>query len=313
MANCNNLFGEYNNKISIGSTKNNKMKDSKEGLRKKIRKWFKDNHPEYVPKFYIQGSYKMKNGIRTKQDICDLDDGIYFFREPDVTASTIKEWVRQAVDGYTETAAENRKKCVRSVFVNDYEIDHPIYYKVDGQEYKIAVKGHGWEESDSKAMVDWFVSKKDKNERLISTIKYLKGWADNRSFKMPSGLALTILATNAKEKIVLNERDDITLRDILKEIKKALNTEFTCIVPVTPNDDLLEDYTNKDKFLESLNNFITDAEDAIRSNNQYEASQLWHKHLGDRFPFGEDKEEKILENVAAAAFGAITSIPYCHE
>ncbi|WP_312398384.1 CBASS cGAMP synthase [Sphingobacterium sp.] len=313
MANCNNLFGEYNNKISIGSTKNNKMKDSKEGLRKKIRKWFKDNHPEYVPKFYIQGSYKMKNGIRTKQDICDLDDGIYFFREPDVTASTIKEWVKQAVDGYTETAAENRKKCVRSIFVNDYEIDHPVYYKVDGQEYKIAVKGHGWEDSDSKAMVDWFLSKKDKNERLIRTIKYLKGWADNRSFKMPNGLALTILATNAKEKIVLNERDDITLRDILKEIKKALNIEFTCMVPVTPNDDLLEEYPNKDKFLKSLNNFIADAEDAVRSNNQYEASKLWRKHLGDRFPFGEDKEEKILENVAAAAFGAITSVPYGHE
>src|SRR5690606_5584650 len=117
MANCNSLFLDYHNDISIGSVKNNKMKNSKEGLRKQIRKWFKDNHPDYVPQFYIQGSYKMKNGIRTEQDICDLDDGIYFFRVPDVTASTIKDWVRQAVDGYTDTAAENRKKCVRTIFV----------------------------------------------------------------------------------------------------------------------------------------------------------------------------------------------------
>ncbi|WP_409151172.1 cyclic GMP-AMP synthase DncV-like nucleotidyltransferase [Sphingobacterium sp. BS-2] len=313
MANCNNLFLDYHSDISIGSVKNNKMKNSKEGLRKQIRKWFEDNHPDYIPHFYIQGSYKMKNGIRTKQDICDLDDGIYFFREPDVTASTIKDWVRQAVDGYTYTAAENRKKCVRTIFVNDYEIDHPVYYKIEGQEYKIAVKGNGWEDSDPKTMVDWFVSKKDKDGRLIRDIKYLKGWADDRPFKMPSGLALTILATNAKEKIVLNERDDITLRDILKEIKKALTNEFTCIVPATPNDDLLEGYVNKDKFLEALNYFITDADEAIRSNNQRTASKLWRKHLGDRFPLGEDKEENLVRNVAAAAVGASTSIPYGYE
>ena len=308
MANCHNLFQDYHSDISIGSKKNERMKDSKEGLRKRIRKWFKENHPDYVPYFYIQGSYKMKNGIRTSEDICDLDDGIYFFREPDVTASTLKEWVRQAVDGYTSTAPENRKKCVRSIFVDDYEIDHPVYYKIDGQEYKIAVKNTGWEDSDPKALVDWFVSKKDKNGRLVRDIKYLKAWADDRPFKMPSGLALTILATNAKDKIVLNERDDITLRDILKEIKKALDINFECIVPAVPYDDLLEDYANKDKFLAALQEFIDDADAAIRSTNQYKASKLWRKHLGSRFPLGEDKEEN--HTASSAAIGAATSNPW---
>lgn len=289
------------------------MKNSKEGLRKRITAWFKENHPDYVPYFYIQGSYKMKNGIRTAEDICDLDDGIYFFREPDVSASTLKEWVRQAVDGYTATAPENRKKCVRSIFANDYEIDHPVYYKIDGQEYKIAVKGVGFENSDPKAVVDWFVSKKDKEGRLVRTIQYLKGWADKQSFKMPSGLALTILATNAKEKIVLNERDDITTRDILKDIKKALDNKFECIVPALPNDDLLENYSSKEKFLETLEKFITDADSAIRETNQKESSKLWRKHLGDRFPLGEDKEENNSRSSAAAAAGAATSYPFGYE
>ncbi len=93
MANCHNLFQDYHSNISIGSKKNEKMKNSKEGLRKRIREWFKANHSEYIPYFYIQGSYKMKNGIRTSEDICDLDDGVYFFRKPDVTASTLKDWV----------------------------------------------------------------------------------------------------------------------------------------------------------------------------------------------------------------------------
>jgi hypothetical protein len=230
-----------------------------------------------------------------------------------VSASTLKEWVRQAVDGYTATAPENRKKCVRSIFANDYEIDHPIYYKIDGQEYKIAVKDAGFENSDPKAVVDWFVSKKDKYGRLVRSIKYLKGWADKQNFKMPSGLALTILATNAKEKIVLNERDDITTRDILKEIKKAINNQFECVVPAVPNDDLLKNYTNKEKFLEILEKFITDADSAIREANHKEASKLWRKHLGDRFPLGEDKEESSSRNSAAAATGAATSYPFGHE
>lgn len=313
MANCHNLFQEYHSDISIDSKKSERMKKSKEGLRKRITAWFKENHPDYVPYFYIQGSYKMKNGIRTAEDICDLDDGIYFFREPNVSASTLKEWVRQAVDGYTTTAPENRKKCVRSIFANDYEIDHPVYYKIDGQEYKIAVKGVGFENSDPKAVVDWFVSKKDKESRLVRSVKYLKGWADEQSFKMPSGLALTILATNAKEKIVMNERDDITTRDILKEIKKALDNKFECIVPAVPNDDLLENYSNKEKFLETLEKFITDADSAIREKNQKESSKLWRKHLGDRFPVGEDKEENNSRSSAAATAGAATSYPFGHE
>lgn len=313
MANCHNLFQDYHAELSIGSKKNERMKDSKEGLRKRVRKWFKENHPEYVPYFYIQGSYKMKNGIRTSEDICDLDDGIYFFRAPDVTASTLKEWVRQAVDGYTSSDAENRKKCVRSIFANDYEIDHPVYCKEDGKEYQIAVKGVGFEDSDPKAMVNWFVNKKDAEGRLVRAVKYLKGWADKQSFKMPSGLALTILASNAKEQIALNQRDDITLKDILKEIKKELNNSFKCIVPAIPNDDLLENYVNKDKFLNALDMFIEDADSAIRNTNQKKASKFWRNHLGNRFPLGEDKEEKTSYGTAAAAAGALTSYPFGHE
>ncbi|QQT52091.1 hypothetical protein I6I98_17675 [Sphingobacterium multivorum] len=313
MANCHNLFQDYHIDLSIGPKKNERMKNSKEALRKRIRTWFKDHHPDYVPYFYIQGSYKMRNGIRTTEEICDLDDGIYFFREPDVTASTLKEWVRQAVDGHTDTPAENRKKCVRSIFVSDYEIDHPVYYKIDGKEYQIAVNGVGFEDSDPKAMVNWFIAKKDKEGRLVRVIKYLKGWADKQNFKMPSGLALTILASNAKELIVMNERDDITTRDILNEIKKELNKNFECIVPAVPKDNLLENYANKDKFLEALDDFISDANSAIRNTNQKEASKLWRNHFGNRFPIGEDKEENRSSAAAAAAAGAITSYPYCHE
>lgn len=314
MADCHNLFQDYHGNILIDSTKKDKINKSKEALRTRIRNWFKENHPDYVPKFYIQGSTKMKSGIKTKDDICDLDDGVYFFREPDVTATTLQGWVWDAVNGYTSTTPEHRKKCIRSIFSGDYEIDHPVYYKVDNKEYRIAIKNTGWRDDDPKAMVDWFVKKKDKENRLVRIVKYLKAWCDNKRNSMPSGLAMTILASNALDNIVLNKRDDISLRDILNEIKKTLDSCFECFVPVTPNDDLFSDYTEtrENNFMNALSDFLNDANSAIREENQLKASKLWQKHLGDRFPDGKDEKDSSA-STSSAAWGAASSNPWRNE
>lgn len=311
MANCHNLFGGFNTEISLTSNKKSKMTTSKDGIRERIRKYFRENHSEYNPKFYIQGSYKMKTGIRTKDDICDLDDGVYFFRTPDVTATTLQNWIWDAVNGYTVTSPEHRKKCIRNIFSGDYEIDIPVYYKVSGQEYKIAVKNNGWEDSDPKSLIDWFNENKDANGKIVKVIKELKAWCDYKRNKMPSGLAMTILAVNAKNNIVLNDRDDILLTDILREIKKTLAQKFECIVPVTPKDNLFADYdeTRKTNFLNNLDSFLADAEAALKEQNHLKASKLWQKHLGNRFSDGEDKNEQSNSN-SATTTGAALSKPW---
>lgn len=311
MADCHDLFQKFHQDIWIPKVKKDKMTNSRDGLRSRIRKYFKENHPEYKPKFYIQGSGKMGTGIRTEEDICDLDDGVYFFRKPDVSATTLQTWVKEAVEGYTSTPPEHRKKCIRSIFAGDYEIDMPVYYKIDGQEYQLAVKNKGWEDSDSKAMVDWLNKRKDAQGQLVRIIKYLKAWCDHKRHKMPSGLAMTILAANAKDKFYYNDRDDITLKDTLKEIKKALNISFACFVPVVPGDNLFADYDDvrKKNFLTALNEFIEDAEEALREPNQLKASKLWKKHLGKRFPEGKDKDED-QKSIAGIITGARTSNPW---
>lgn len=314
MANCDLLFRTFHDDILIPTAKSDRMKRSKSALRERIRKYFKENHPEYVPKFYIQGSYKMKSAIRTIEDICDLDDGVYFFREPDVTPTTLQRWVKEAVEGHTSVSPEHRSKCIRNIFSNDYEIDMPVYYKIDGQDYMIAIKDSGWKEDDPKAMVAWFNKKKDNEGRLVDIVQYLKAWCDNIQIKMPSGLAMTILASNAKEKFYYAERDDINLKDTLKEIKKALDIKFSCVAPVTPFDNLFRDFTEEQEtaFLLALDSFIENADEALIETNELKASKLWRKHLGSRFPFGEDKEESSTRNSSLLAGGA-TSNPYCDE
>lgn len=311
MANCDDLFRTFQGEISIPAKKRERMMTSKKGLRDRIRKDFKEKHPGYSPKFYVQGSDKMKTAIRTKDDICDLDDGVYFMREPDVTATRLQEWVKDAVNGYTDTEPEHRKKCIRNIFTSDYEIDMPVYYKIDGKEYQLAVKDNGFEDSDPKAVVDWFNEQKDKNGMLVNNVKDLKAWGDYKRNEMPSGLAMTVLAANAKMRIAYNEREDITLRDTLKEIKKTLSQKFECVVPVTPKDNLFANYSEKRKkdFLTALDYFIEDAEKALKEPNQLKASKLWKKHLGDRFPDGKDKDDDKREFTAIIT-GASASKPW---
>lgn len=58
MANCNDLFKKFQEEISIPGKKKERMMISKKGLRDRIRKDFKEKHPGYSPKFYVQGSDK---------------------------------------------------------------------------------------------------------------------------------------------------------------------------------------------------------------------------------------------------------------
>ena len=294
MANCHNLFIQYNDELQINKSKKNRLRDSKDALRDRIRKFFADNHPEYVPQFFIQGSYKMGTMIKTKDDECDLDDGVYFLREPDVSATTLQKWVYQAVEGHTKGGQEHRKKCIRVIYAGDYHIDLPVYYKPEEDEHPhLAVKNKGWELSDPKEFLEWF--KDVKSEQIIRISRYLKGWGDHKRNNMPSGLVMALFS----EKYLDNDdRDDIAIFKTLKSIKADLSVNWSCKMPTTPKDDLLSKHNEnfKKNFFLALDHFISDANDALENDCQEKASKLWRKHLGSRFPIGEkdvSKEEAM--------------------
>jgi hypothetical protein len=45
--------------------------------------------------------------------------------------------------------------------------------------------------------------------------------------------------------------------------------------------------------MNNLSTFIDDAKRAIDEKNKLKASKYWKKHLGDRFPDGEDEDEEL--------------------
>jgi hypothetical protein len=130
MSNCHNLFQTFNGNLSITTSKKEKLMTSRDNLRDMIRECISvRKHPEYKPKFRGQGSYSLGTMIRTKEDTCDLDNGVYFFPKPKETATTMQNWIWDAVENATSEKPQHRSKCVRVIYKGDYHIDLPVYYK----------------------------------------------------------------------------------------------------------------------------------------------------------------------------------------
>ncbi len=304
MANCDKLFKEFNGNLQITKTKRDAIKKSDDALRERIRKHFKENHPNYTPKFFQQGSSKTKNRIRTKDDTCDLDDGVYFESNPDnVTGATLQRWVKDAVDGTTSASPSHRKKCITVDYAAGYNIDLPVFVfdRKSNNHPLLAVKDGDFQEDDPKEFIDKFNETKDKGGQLIRITRYLKAWCDHVREKMPSGLAMTVLAMKHWQS---HDRDDQALKYTLIEIEKELKRTFSCTMPTTPKDDLFGDYSpeRESNFMSRLKNFIEDAKEACDDEkNQLKASRLWQKHFGKTyFPDGKDEDEKSASSGSMA-------------
>ena len=310
MANCHNLFTQYNSNISIESKKKERLRKSKDHLISVIEKFFIDNYPDYKPQFFIQGSYKMATMIITKDNDCDLDLGVHFVLEPDIQPEALMKRVKKAVDGITNASTQIKSKCVRVIYANDYHIDLPIYKQSEDDDYPwLAIKGEEWdtEESDPRGFVQWY--RDTKTDQLTRLIKCLKCWCDKVGNKMPSGLAMTLLAEEHYDE---DDRDDIALRDTLIAIENDIDS-WEAYMPTKPEDNVLERYSEslKDNFKEKLSSFIESAEEAIDEENQLKASKKWRKHLGLRFPLGKDDDggSRAVSSIAAISSRSTTR-PY---
>ncbi|MBO6622409.1 MAG: hypothetical protein JJ892_11985 [Balneola sp.] len=315
MANCNKLFLDFNNDLRPDKKKRDRISTSREELRRKIRSYFIENHPDYTPYFWIQGSanQRINTVILYKDNTCDLDDGIYFFGEIAVSAKTLQGWVKDAVEGVTKIDPIHKRKCIRVIYQDDYHIDLPVYNKLDKADQteipNLADKNDGFSESDPKAFAEWFHEQKDDDRQLVRIVKYLKDWGDNIRNKMPTGLALTLLAVECFSE---NERDDIALNDTLKKIKDKLDNSWVLTMPTSPYDDLFSSYDDDKKkyIIDKLSGFISDAKSALDEPNQLKASKLWQKHLGDRFPNGKDEDVEAKEKALLEKASILASTPY---
>lgn len=292
MANCNKLFLDFNKEITPSNEEMQKMKTSREALEKKITAKLKEKLDMNVS-YYTQGSSAkdMKTIIIKDDETYDSDRGVYLPEKPKVSAETVQKYIYDAVKDHTSGGAEHRKKCIRVFYKSAYNIDFPAYYEVAGEDYAyMAVKGEGWIKDDPWHMIKWLEKHKDSNGQLVRIIKYLKVWASKCKFKMPSGIAFAVWASNNFSAQL--DRDDESLYETLKNIQSKLYWNVSCISPVEPFDDLTSKLSQdqKDKFKKELDKFVDDAKEALDEKSQLKSSEIWRKYFGTRFPLGVDED-----------------------
>ena len=285
MADTHNHFLQFEKAISLNPGKKKKLIASRKAVEKRITDYFKAHAKFLVPKFYIQGSYKMGTMVMDKQGTYDVDLGVYFLEKPKIEALSLQTNVAKAVAGVTQGGVEHREKCVRIIYKGDFDIDIPVYYKTPKDDHPFLATKKGWIESDPKELCDWFEKRKDKNGQLIRLVKYFKAWAYQRAKKMPNGISFTVWVANCYKP---DKRDDKAFLLTAKAIEETFGSFFggdtEVICPVTPKDNLLKlDFDQRTNFKKIFRDMISQAEHAVQSNSKRIALNIWKQQFGDKF------------------------------
>ncbi len=303
MADCHDLFREFYEKIKLTSSKKTSLRKSREGIRNRIRTYFKESKKENAPKFIGQGSYYMASTVNPLDGEYDIDDGVYLQNLPEdkrqwPAAETVHSWIKEAVEEHTSTPPEDRATCVRVIYAGEYHVDLPIYGINEGKAY-LAVKGDKqWVASEPIKLGEWFRSKVKKDgEQLRDIVLYLKAWADKKPNKMPNGLILTVLA---EKNYHADERDDAAFSKTAEAIHAAIKDIFSVKNPVDESEELTNRLSRvqKTSFKEALKVMVENSKEALNEADKKKASKIWQKEFGDRFLLYQDDVKGNKANVA---------------
>jgi len=338
MAYCNGLLKKYDDANRLEDEKEKCLREKRDELGEIIKNYFIDKGMK-APEFKGQGSFTMRTIINPKDDdkMYDIDYGVYInkddlLNEDDSlkTSFTAQNWVKAAVDKYNEKngteieEVKHKNKCIRVIYKKEacdekFHVDLPVYYKDEDICY-LAVKdqqsesSHGWEQSDPRAIVDWFrneVKEENKGEQYRRIIRYLKNWTALQSWNntKPTGLLWTVLVS--KNFYEADNSDDISLVETATKIKGFLNQVNPDLRnPVDENEKLLENYTTSaiEALVNKLDRLIEKGSEAIKKdeNNLDEAEGLWQDIFSDLeldAPVDNISENKSLVTRAPAIIG----------
>ena len=314
MADLSSEFNTFHDRITLTSGKKDSLRKARNALRDKIRRYFRGTLKLNIPKFQGQGSYALGTTVNPLTGEFDIDDGVYLqhldtsdnsqWPAPD----TVHRWLVQATDGHTGEKPMDKRTCVRVRYAGQYHVDLPAYGELNG-DYLLAGKGDkGWHRSDPLALTDWFKGcVKNHGEQLRKMVRYLKAWADFQSGRlgtMPSGLILTVLASNH---YCADLRDDIAFANTLGAISNAAGSALYVYNPVDAGEELTARLTEaqKTRFQEAISDAADDAAEAINIDDRHVAAKTWRKQFGDRFPAVEKEKDTNQDKEAAAKLATV--------
>ena len=245
MANLQKQFEQYHDAIKLKRINEEAILIEKRDI---IRSVLKENLPgvfanhgeeNLVPKFYDQGSYEMKTGVKPLDGDYDIDQGVYFPTSKTNGAYSedpilLKERVFEALDEHTSKVLI-RRPCVTVFYQKKgehiYHVDLAIYSdgdnNTDGLDYLAMGKQNSgddyreWQRSNITVLKEILFKRFANNEvarkQFRRIIRYMKRWKDlnfsSEGNNAPRGIGLTISAHEgfvAKyTDIIANKPDDL--------------------------------------------------------------------------------------------------------
>jgi hypothetical protein len=326
MHNCSkDVLAFHDEDVTLKQEERTAMRDRRNSNRNRLKKNLKDKEKPLPAMFIKQGSYAMLTMIQDSDNDYDIDDGVYFTKESlkdkdgkDMVPKNARQMVCDALkDDRFNKQPQVRKSCVRIFYEEGYHVDMPIYRITEQEEYELAM-GDSWTISRAADVEDWFnnVNQKkspDENNgrQFRRIVRLLKKFARSRvdwKEKIASGFTITKLA---EERYIANkDREDMSLRNTMKDMCIRLLSDLEVAHPVTPGAKLTNGPDDEGtKFLRSkLSDAINTLNDLDDPNCTLEkALAVWDKVFNTDFFSSRYDEEKKSESDNAVVFANIIS------
>lgn len=319
-------FIQFHDKIKL-SDENEELREKRDILLDILKDKISNEAASYT--HFVQGSYAMGTGIKPTDGDYDIDVGLEFDIDKDEYPDpiTIKKWVKDALDGHTQSV-KIRRSCVTVTYQKDdepiYHVDFACYaaYNKDQKLYISKGKEHSekenrfWELSDPKGLINLIknrYSDEEEQAQFKRVIRYMKKWKSEKfettGSAAPTGIALTVLAYDLFSPQYINDiikgtkvYDDFTaLKNLVQSILNQFtlnydengNVHFTISqnLPVEPYNNLFSKMTEiqQDDFHSKLTTMKSKLTEVENTDKKSEACKVLAQIFGNDFPIKADR------------------------
>lgn len=260
---------------------------------------------------WLQGSYKFGTQVRPVHmgDEFDIDLGLYFCwagssEDGEYGPKKLKAVVQDALleftkinDDVREVVQPPKMRCSRIRFRGYFHIDTPVYHLDEERDTRsLATEDDEWEQSDPKAIFEWFKSQFDDylRGRVRRLIRYAKAWAALKfrgEDERPSSTLLMVLITKAVANIdnLLPGPEDEAFAKVLSEVSSIISNGQDIRNPVDDSENLAGRLSDNGwaTFVDRFRQLIGIAESAIDAPKESDACTIWSIPFEHLFPLPE--------------------------
>lgn len=330
MADVQRQFETFHETIRVDYEMSKTLREKRDIVVEKIRKHMKDNEKP-VPTPLLQGSYKMKTGVKPIGDIeYDIDIGLRFdIHEDDETAAEVRDWVLEAIGSHTKRV-EPKGPCIRVCYEAGYHLDIVCYATWEDSsgilQFRLAHRDNGWRPADPPGLLDYVNTAREpfegtedsatQTDQFRRGVRALRRWADelrptDNDDRKPSGIALVLLSIQnnlSPTKFLDNRPDDRSALERLSDLLATQTGRLQASKPTPEYEDVLSGLSDDEmsRLKSEFRELHAALEYAGSNADPVKACECLQKVFGDDFPV-PDPEDTAKKTAAPAIITSSSS------